>query len=255
MNDQNWNNILNFIKRNLGATVNLIELSDNEIISGLKEDVLPEFSQYIPAKEYCQILPFHRLPFQEGYNRWRYRIPVSPQTYIININDVYINNSSYTNSVQIDDGAIINDTALDNFQNYSFNPNPAIGENLIDAVIANAMIDANRYIHGQNTWEFIPPNTMSFDYSIGSAIVVYNIVHTTLSTIPSDFYHTIFKKLCLATVRKWLIAIRSKYETISTPSMQININWQKLEEEYSKEIEDVNARLNQVPPNQLIYIF
>ena len=254
-NDQNWNNVLNYIKRNLGASVNLIELSDNDIISGLKEDVLPEFSQYIPHKEYCQILQYHQLPFQSGYSRWRYTIPVPAETYIINIEDVYINNSSHNSDIRIDEGIITNDSSLDNFQYYSFNPNPAVGENLIDAVIANALIDANKYINGQNTWEYIPPNIMMFDYRIGSAIVVYNVVHRLLSTIPSDYYHTVFKKFCLATVKRWLIAIRSKYENISTPTSQITINWQKLEDDYNKEMDDVMNRLNTTPAHQMVYIF
>ena len=257
-NDQNWNNILNYIKRNLGATVNLIELSDNEIIAGLKEDVLTEFSQYIPAKEYVQILPHNRIDFQSGYSRWRYNIPVPPQTYIINIFDVYITNSSSGRSStdnMNEFSSVMDNTGLENYQYCSTNPNPALGENLIDAVIANALIDANRYINGQNTWEFISPNTLVMDHPIGSAIVVYNVVHKFLSTIPPDYYHTIFKKFCLATVRKWLVAIRSKYENIATPTGQVTLNWQKLEDDASKELEDVNLRLQQIPPNQLIYIF
>ena len=94
-----------------------------------------------------------------------------------------------------------------------------------------------------------------FDYRIGSAIVVYNVVHRLLSTIPSDYYHTVFKKFCLATVKRWLIAIRSKYENISTPTSQITINWQKLEDDYNKEMDDVMNRLNTTPAHQMVYIF
>ncbi len=56
---QNWNNILNYVKLNLGAPLNLIEMSDDEIIENLKDQVLPVFSQYCPLKKWTYISPEH----------------------------------------------------------------------------------------------------------------------------------------------------------------------------------------------------
>ena len=44
---QSWNNILSYIKLGLGAPLNLLEFSDEELIQNLKEHVLPFFSQLL----------------------------------------------------------------------------------------------------------------------------------------------------------------------------------------------------------------
>ena len=46
---QTWNNLLEYIKLELGVPVNLLEISDDDIIKYIKNHALPEFSQYVPA--------------------------------------------------------------------------------------------------------------------------------------------------------------------------------------------------------------
>lgn len=86
---QSWNNILSYIKLGLGAPLNLIEISDSEIIAMLKEHVLPVFSQYSPLKKWVYMGPEHmiidNLPGQPLY---RFKIPKPSDEPIVDILEV-----------------------------------------------------------------------------------------------------------------------------------------------------------------------
>jgi hypothetical protein len=71
---QTWTNLLNYFKRNMGAKLNLLEMSDEEIIEGIQEDVIPLFSQYSSTKKFCLITESNRKPFtiNSGDTQWVY---------------------------------------------------------------------------------------------------------------------------------------------------------------------------------------
>ena len=47
---QTWNDVLSYIKINLGVPLNKLEISDDDLVTNLRDQVLPLFSQYAPAK-------------------------------------------------------------------------------------------------------------------------------------------------------------------------------------------------------------
>lgn len=232
---QTYNSILGYIKRNLGAKVNLLEMTDDEIIDGIKEDVIPYFSQYIPDSKYVLITDANREPSQIGYGLYRYTIPLSPNTYVIDILDAY---QLQSNSVMDDYGyLVINST------------------DLIDVAISNKLQDIAKYLSTYQTWEFIPPNIIQFDLAIGpGSIVNYCINHLDLDTILPDYFETVFKPLCLAFVKKWLSALRSKYSNLSTPFGQIEMNWDKLDAEWKEEFTELEQKLLRSPFDHYIHI-
>ena len=229
---QNWNDVLNYIKINLGASINLIELTDDEIVKNLREQVLSYFSQYSPAKKYLLINKNCWLGLPgEGQPQYQYELPIEDEEYIIDIADVYIASSE----------TILNTFSYDYY-------------GAIDTVMANTYIDAIASIQVRNTWEFFPPKTLSFDQEIEAAIVVYNVEHGLLETIKPDIYHIMFKPLCLANTKLWISSMRSKYEGLQTPFGAINLNWQQLQQEGLTEKEKVEQMLMSLPPDKLIEV-
>ncbi len=230
---QNWNHVLDYIKLNLGAPLNLIEMPDDDLIKHLKEHVLPVFSQYVPHKKYCYINEGARLPVTNAGNpRYSYNIPLQMDEYIVDIHDVY-----HTRSTILTDNNGL--TTLNHF-------------GAIDTVIANTYIDAIRSLGTHNTWEFMPPDTMVFDEKITAAIIVYGTPHTDLLTVPPDMYQLIFKKMCLGQASLWIAAMRSKYDNLTTSFGPLPINWQDLRSEGQRMMEEVNQQLLTLPPDKFV---
>lgn len=234
---QTWNSILGYIKRELGTGVNLLEMSDEELIEGLDEDVLSLFSQYCPHKDYTFISLQHLIPFKDpGHPQWMYLMPIEDGQHIIDIYEVMPNTS----------GLNLDELGMDSID-YS-------KDSMIDLVISNAYIDAAQSLSTRNTWTFHPPKTIEMDKKIDRGCVIYNTPHDTPKTVRPDLFNTTFKPLCLGNVQKWLAAKRAKFENVATPFGQINLNWQKLETDSQTNIQEAMQKLELVPPDKLIEI-
>lgn len=231
---QHWNNILSYIKINLGVPVNLLEIADDELILNLREHVLSSFSQYAPAKAYAFITGANQFWGGLGSPQYMYKIPVPEGTYIIDVLE-----AMPTKEVSVVDmygGAIINAQAA------------------MDLVISNTYIDAVRSLQARNTWEFIPPNIMIFDKETTSCVVIYNTPHVTLDTIRPDLYHRAFKPMCLGHTKLWIASMRSKFEGLTTPFGALNLNYDKLQQEGQTLIDAAQAVLDTIPPDLLIEV-
>lgn len=231
---QHWNNILSYIKINLGVPINLLEIADDELILNLREHVLSSFSQYAPAKAYAFITGANQFYGSLGSPQYMYKIPVPEGTYIIDVIEAYP--TKEVSVVDMYGGAIINAQAA------------------MDLVISNSYIDAVRSLQTRQTWEFIAPNTMIFDKEINSCVVVYNHPHVTLDTIRPDLYHRAFKPLALGHTKLWIASMRSKFENLSTPFGALNLNFAELKAEGQTLIDNVQAILDTIPPDVLIEV-
>ncbi len=231
---QNWNDILEYIKINLGAQINMLEIKDDDMIRMLKNQVLTYFSQFAPDKKYVLINASNlkgnsNLP--SGQPQYKYEIPIDDDEYIVDIFDAYITSSE----------TILN--------TYAYNYYGAI-----DAVMANSYIDALKSLQVRNTWDFRPPKEISFDQEIRAAVIVYNVNHKLLETVRPDLYQLMFKPLCLANVKLWIASMRSKYTGLQTPFGTIDLNWQSLQQEGLQEREKVDQMLQTLPPDHLIHV-
>ena len=240
---QSWNDILSYLKLGLGAPLNLLEFSDDELIQNLKDHVLSYFSHYSPNKKYVFITDANKIKTAgSGQPQFIYKIPREIDEPIIDILDVYF--------------------APYGLLSEEYGMYPLNHQGAIDMVIANSYIDAIRSIGVRQTWEFKSPDLLILDqglsdYSIisgGSCVVQFATIHKTLDTIEPDFYTLAFKKLCLGQTMLWLAALRNKYESIATPFGQINVNWQMLQETGQRLIEESNQFLTTVPPDKIIEI-
>lgn len=234
MEGQNWNNVLEYIKLFLGVPVNLLEISDDDLIGYLKRQVMPLFSQWAPAKKFTYITSANQIAMTSGSPQFRYRIPIESGDYIVDIlealplRDVSI--------VDTYGGALIN------------------AQMTMDMVIANSYIDAVRSMQVRNTWEFVPPDTIIFDQEVTACAVVYNTPHSTLDTVRPDLFHKAFKPLCLGYTKMWVASMRSKFEGLATPFGQLNLNYDRLQTEGQTSIDNATAILEAIPPDILIEV-
>jgi len=234
---QTWNSILGYIKRELGTGVNLLEMSDDEIIEGLDEDVLSLVSQYTPHKDYTYITVANKIPHTKpGQSQWRYLLPVDEDEHIIDIYEV------------------MPDTTSLNLDELGMETHDYSADSMINLVISNTYIDAAKSLGVRNTWNFVPPRTLEMDKELIRGCIIYNTPHVTPKTMRPDLYNSTFKPLCLGTVQKWIAAKRSKFENVATPFGQINLNWSKLETDSQTNIQEAMQKLELVPPDKLIEI-
>jgi hypothetical protein len=94
---QSWNNLIRYIKRKLGAPLNFLEYSDEDIIDIVKEDVLPELSQLIARPIWLplyqtDVLPVDRNDPERAIMMFQIRIPENIQ--LVDIQECYFSRDS-----------------------------------------------------------------------------------------------------------------------------------------------------------------
>lgn len=248
---QTWNNILSYIKRNLGTKLNILELSEEEIIEGLKDDVIPEFSQYSPDKKALRITLDDRIDSEKTGGFYTFKL--NSDIPIVDIYEVYTSSSS-TSIYDVFEGTKYEGSPV-NHNVVGPGTTGMVGGGMIDTVIDNKFYDMVKYLSIQNTWEFYPPDKLVFDAHINGAIVLINTYHQTLDTIKPDYYNLVFKKMCFCKVIDWVIALRSKFENISSPMGELNLDINRLENKRDKLEEEYMEFLNNTPPDKLIHLF
>jgi hypothetical protein len=234
---QNWNNIISYIKYNLGMPFNLLELSDNDIIDYLKNQVLPEFSQHIPNKLFIKITPADQT-VNDGrnitYHQYEYKLNIPDDVYVIGVENVFWNQAAP-------------------FTENSWN---TIFIDPTDVVLANAYTTLRESMQVVPEFNFFPPRTITLSLMMGNGLVAeVNTIHTALDTIQPDLYNSTFKKMCLSAILKYLYSIRSKFNNLSTPFGQIQLNTQDLQTRFQQIDQEVADSFNWIPPNQLLAWF
>ena len=235
---QTWNNLLDYIKVKLGVPTNLFEFSDDFIQNYIKNNVLPHLSSYVSWK--CWIaLKSENLITDENdpdydplLTKVKYRIPVPANYDILDVKDLYLNTAN------IGIGAI------------------SYGYMLLDprdTVMGNTYENMIKSLSAVTDYEFMRPDILILGRDITEDVIIEcRVVHQELKTIPSDFYHEIFKKRCLGEVMLLCAAQRSKYADLSTQFGPIPINWEKMENDGKEILQEVDSLLDAIPPEYLI---
>lgn len=218
---QNWNNILQYVKANLGLKSSELEFTDDEIIEYLKNHTLPYFSQISPLKAWTVINKYDTVKLDNVYGGYVYNLNIPDDINLIDIQDVYFvpNVSQYINA---------------GF--YIMNP--------VDRVIANVYMDIHEYLRTVNDFEFIKPCYIKFSESFRSnnLIIELNVEHVSPNTIPSDLYYKLFKDMCLLNSLELVLNNRNKFNNISTPFGDIELNVSQLE----NKIQDLRQKINDI---------
>jgi len=243
---QNWNTLLRYIKRNLGVPLNLIELTDDDIIDIVKEDVIPPLSQYVGNPVWFRLGVQNIKPGTYQSENFNYS-----ETYILPAKE---NNIILTKVIEC------------YWPQYASVDLSGMGYGLIDgiasttlmdprdAVMANTYYDMSRMFSAIPTFTFNPPYELLIDMSLQGKdmIVEAAAIHSDLSTIPSDIYYEIFKPSCLAEVMNTIANMRKKYRSLTTPFGAIELNWEELQNRADTIKTTIQEKLESLPPDVLL---
>lgn len=228
---QNWNNIVNYLKSNLGTKSANLELTDDEFITHFKEHTLPFFSQTIPKHAWILLTDSNLDNITNTYSNYTYLITVPDNINIIDVNDVYIGHNILS------------------YERYFMNP--------ADIVMGNTLNDMVQFLNTVNDYEFIKPFHIRFSekpYN-DKFIVELNIEHTDLSTIPSDMYHKLFKEMCLADGLELILTNRNKFNNVTTPFGAIDLNYDYISQRISEIRQKIDGIHEYLPHREYLEIF
>ncbi len=234
---QNWNNLLSYIKRKLGVPTNLLELTDDDIYNTIVEDVLPPMSQYIGKPIWIKIDNNNLEPTTNPNQPNMYLIPYPKDVILIDVQYVYYHRD--------------NMGVLGIYQNMLAVLDPR------DTVMTNQFLDMLNSMETVQAFHFIPPNKIYFEKPLfGSGVILEcKAQHTDLETIPSDIYNEIVRPWALAEILENVAAIRKKYRTVSSPFGPIEMNPEELETTAQNLRQTIQEKLDNMPPDHLVYIF
>jgi hypothetical protein len=229
---QTWDNILSYIKLNLGADVQKLEFTDERIIEILKEQTLQEFSMYESYTTYYTMrqeniitdIPFLVYEFKEDFP---YKVLELKRR-------------------------------IDQTFNYGDMLTIPTSTNLVDTLIRANYLDMSRITRAEHSMRFDPPNriqviepSINLEYQ-REFIIEVGVVHESPLTISPGSYDQ-FRNLALGDIMIFISKIRSKFNNFSTPFGQITLDADQLLQE-GKEIKGVALQeLKRNPPEQYIW--
>ncbi|QXN67888.1 hypothetical protein FPHOBKDP_00134 [Listeria phage LPJP1] len=184
--------VIRFLERKLGYKFTQLELSHEEILSGIRSESLITFSKYFPRIEEIRVFNKDLVP---GYENRYY---LDTETSVLNINrviglDMYSSNS-----------AIIGGT-----------PRAGSGSG---SLFENQMMSNIQGQINPSTFRFIHPNQIEIapQYTLNGILVYANAVHSEhFDSIPVNLQEH-FMQLCLYDTQESLYQIRHRFQNIQT---------------------------------------
>jgi len=231
---QNWDNLISYIKLQLGAPVMSIELEDTDIMNIVKEHTLPEFSRYLPLLRYYM--------FEEEINCIQY----NPTKIYQIINFPY-------KVIKIDE-IISKPNLLDLNQNIS---TALYSGDITNVLGSNYMIQAKTTVLADDTWRFIPPDKIELTKSNNSMwiyddfIAKLACVHNDPSTVDPDMY-VYLRDLATADIMIYIGRIRTKFQNFSTPVGNVTMPAQELIQEGQQLRQNTLDKLDRLPPDHYL---
>ena len=235
---QTWQVVLGRIHDELGSGNTKLEITDRQIIETIQQQVMPIFSSYSDITEYYKMTASHIISnnpilvykfgadMEYGVAQIKKLIMDSNQTRI----DQNIAQDMYTNTGDISDYLVR--------QNYL---------QMAEMTIA------------PNTWKFNRPNQIQITRGISSYadplefIVEYGAAHISPETIDSGLWQE-FLDMCVAYLLIKVGKIRKKFNVITTPFGQMELNADEMIQEGNALKQNVMDRLNRTPSSdQLVY--
>ena len=236
---QTWNNLISHVKRKMGAPLNMIEYTDDDIYDTIYTVVLPAMSQYIGKPMWIRLGSEHKVDpaASHEHTEFMYKIPIPDNEILIDIQEVYFNRD--------------NMGVLGIYQNMLAVLDPR------DTVMTNEFLDMLSSMEVVQAFHYIPPDKVWFERDLlGNDIILEcKAVHGDLSTVPSDIYHEILKPWALAETLENVAALRNKFTQVSAPFGQIELNVQDMKQQAQDIRMQIQEKLDNMPPDHLLYIF
>jgi len=234
---QNYANLIDYIKLNLGADSNAFEFTDEEMTDIICEHTLPLFSKYNP------LIRYYRMTFEENL------ITENPsfiyQFKNFNYKIMKINNIIPTSSVE------------DLNMLYS----QAMRTNMQD--VTEMLMNMN-YLHMSNiaiaphVWRFFSPDKIEIIKTTDSItfsedfIVDVACIHSDPTTVNPDMY-AYLRDLALADIMIFIGRIRTKFENFTTPYGEVQVASRSWVEEGNQLRRDTIEALKNLPPEDYIF--
>jgi len=232
---QSWENLLDYIKGELGAPVIQIELTDDQIMDIIKMHTLPMISRYFPLTRYY-FLTENENCVQHNPTRI-YKIKNFPYK-ILKIERII---------------------AKPNIIDYNQNIAVALfAGDITNVLAANNMMQSKTVVMADDSYIFRPPNTIELIksdnnfHNYNDFIAELACVHDNPTTLDADGYDYL-KDLSLAEIKIRLGAIREKFQNFSTPVGQVQLQSTELKQEGKQEKRDILEELKRMPPDQYIW--
>jgi len=229
-----WDNLISYIKLNIGADNQHFEYSDEELLDIIEEHTLPEFSRYVMYERYYQILEKDLI---SEHPVMIYELKNIPK--IIKVQEViYSGNMTNVDQIQIQQ------------QN--------LGGDITDYLMATNMLHMSQIAQAPSTWSFRAPNKIliqrsdaNINYNRGFIVKIAS-VHPDPSTIDPDGYEY-FRNLALADTMIYIGRLRSKFKDLSTPYGQVQNNSDELLQEGKQLRQETIQELKNRPPEDFIF--
>lgn len=234
---QTWENVLSYIKLELGNDIMKIEFSDDRMVEIIKEHVLPNFCSWSNGLHKWYRMTLDDAIEEEPY--LEYVIPFDKFPYrIMEIKKI-----------------IPQSTFLDMEMHYRMN---MVGSGDVTEYLINQnYIDMSKIAIASDTWRFLPPNKIqvtkaSYTTRSKEFFLEIDVIHNDPTTIEPTIYEY-FKDLCYAEISIFLGRLRSKYKNFSTPFGEVQVNAEELIQEGKQLKLEVMEKLKQNPPEQIIF--
>ena len=232
---QSWENLIDFVKGELGAPVVNIELTDDDIMNIIKKHVLPLYSRYDPLFMYY--LLFETTNCIQQNPTKIYQIKNFPYA-ILRIDQII---------------------AKPNIMDWNQSTSVSLYTNDITNLLgANYMLQSKLEVLAQDTFRFLPPDKIELLKS-NNSIWIYDdfiaklgCIHDNPSTVNPDLYEYL-KQLSLAEIMIRLGRIRSKFQSFQTPAGQIDLDAQELKQEGQMLKKEILQDLDRMPPDHYVH--
>ena len=229
-----WDNLIQYIKLNLGADNQSFEFDDEKILEIIKEHTMAEFSRYSPNERYFKLTSDDLI---SSHPSFMYQFKNTGK--ILKVQEV------------IPTG---NMTAVDQIQIQSQN----LGGDITDYLMSVNMLHMSQIAQAPSTWSFRAPDKLivqrsdaNLNYTRGF-IVKLAIAHTDPTTIDPDGYEFL-RDLALADIMIFIGRLRSKFKDLSTPYGQIMNNSDELLQEGKQLRQETIELLRNRPPEDFIF--
>ncbi len=226
----NWNNTIDFIKIQLGADVNQLEVDEYKILDIIKTVTMPEFCQYFNYIDRIDY-PSDKIELvTEAEHKHRYKI-INYERQIYEIKNVYFP-SNWTVAYTVFDQIDATSAAVSNYT-YS---------------MADSMTPVRSF-------QFFRPDIIELTIPIGYSEPSYFTVELGAEFLnPNEIepsMYSAFKKLAAADVIDYVLSLRSKFEQLTTPQGTINMNLNRLEQKAERLRSEAMQKLENTQPDVL----
>ena len=224
----NWNNTIDFIKIQLGAQVNQLEINEYDIENIIKTVTMPEFCQYFNYTDRIEY-PSDQITIVTDYE-YRHRFKI--QNYdrqIYEIKNIYMP------------------------VNWASAYNVFSNTDAVSAAVSNYSYSITESMVPVRTYQFFRPDIIELDIPIGYGLPDHFQVELgTEFSNPNEIEPSMsaqFKKLAAADVIDYVISLRTKFQQLATPQGTINMDLSRLEQKSQQFRSEAMQKLENTQPD------